>query len=368
LSITTAFALRPGELSATPRLSVLALAALAGISYWAVVIQNPARRAHPKQMLAFVLLSLGFLTALASLHPIYLMAMGLFFGHVFRLLPLRWAIPPAVILAIAIAWKTAGYLGRGPAGFVLMTAFCALFLAFFIDSIVRQSLARHELVKALEATREELAAVARRAGAMEERQRLAAEIHDTLTQDLISIARLLEAEDSTSQDAIAQARRVAKEGVAQSRRLVWSLRPDLLSNDSLEGALRRVVERTSKEAGIDARLEVPVPCGALASEIEVTLLRSAQEALTNVRKHAQAKSVTVTLTKMDDRVALDVCDDGMGFDLSTLERDPSRGGFGLEAMRERVERLGGSFAVETLKGEGTTLAIDLPAQLATSTT
>ena len=98
-----------------------------------------------------------------------------------------------------------------------------------------------------------------------------------------------------------------------------------------------------------------------APEIDVTLLRALQEALTNVRKHAQADQVTVTLSYMDDLVVLDVQDDGAGFEQTQVPSTAqSAGGFGLTAMRERVQQLGGSLLVESAPGEGTTLAIEIP--------
>ncbi len=93
----------------------------------------------------------------------------------------------------------------------------------------------------------------------------------------------------------------------------------------------------------------------LHPEAEVTLLRAAQEALTNVRKHAQARQVSITLSYMGDQVALDVQDDGVGFAASA----PAEG-FGLAAMRQRAEQLGGTVVVESALGQGTTVAVTLP--------
>jgi signal transduction histidine kinase len=105
---------------------------------------------------------------------------------------------------------------------------------------------------------------------------------------------------------------------------------------------------------------------ALRPEIEVTLLRAAQEALANVWKHAQASSVFLTLSYMDETVALDAQDDGKGFDSWCLLSPPrarSTGGFGLLALRERVEQQGGTLTVESEPGEGTTVALTIPAIL-----
>jgi signal transduction histidine kinase len=90
-----------------------------------------------------------------------------------------------------------------------------------------------------------------------------------------------------------------------------------------------------------------------------------QEGLANVHKHAQAQQVTVTLSYMEDQVALDVHDDGVGFDpeLLSIPVDQSRGGFGLQTMRERVAQIGGQLIIESNPGEGTTLAIQIPLEV-----
>jgi signal transduction histidine kinase len=101
----------------------------------------------------------------------------------------------------------------------------------------------------------------------------------------------------------------------------------------------------------------------LSPEIEATLFRTAQEALANVRKHARASQVALTLSYMGNTVALDARDDGVGFDPSrtaTEAGDRTSGGFGLKGMRERIEQAGGSLSVESAPGEGSTLAVELP--------
>jgi signal transduction histidine kinase len=160
-----------------------------------------------------------------------------------------------------------------------------------------------------------------------------------------------------------QARRTARESLADARRMVWALQPESLERASLADAIYRLADRWSADSNIQTRATVTGAAHSLPPEIEVTLLRVAQEALTNVRKHAQAHEVTLTLSYMDDLVALDVHDDGQGFDLAGIAPQPSDiniGGFGLRAMRERVEALNGTLSVESMSDEGTTVAIALP--------
>jgi signal transduction histidine kinase len=209
---------------------------------------------------------------------------------------------------------------------------------------------------------------ARQAAVLEERQRLAREIHDTLAQGFTSIVMHLEAaeqslpdESATVQQHLDQARNTAREGLAQARRLVWALRPEILEGASLSAALERVVARWARESGIAASATTTGTAYSLPAEVEVTLLRAAQEALSNVRKHAQAGQVAVTLSYMGDMVVLDVQDDGSGFDPARIQTPatPATGGFGLTAMRERVEQLGGTLLVESVPGQGTTLVVEV---------
>lgn len=212
-----------------------------------------------------------------------------------------------------------------------------------------------------------LAEEARQAGVLRERHRLAQEIHDTLAQGFTSVVTNLEAAEGTLPPLPEPARRhldgarlAARENLKEARRLVWAARPEPLEDSSLPEALRGIAERWSRESGIDADASATGTPRRLPVEIEATLLRVAQEALANVRKHARASRAALTLSYVGERVALDVRDDGVGFD-PTHERAASpEGGFGLRGMRKRIERLGGTLTVESEPGEGTTLVAELP--------
>jgi len=218
---------------------------------------------------------------------------------------------------------------------------------------------------------EEARRAGRQAGVLRERQRMAHEIHDTLAQGFTSIVMNLEAAEGAmppstdrARHHLDQARLTARESLTEARRLVWALRPEALENASLPEALERLVERWRGESSIVASVATTgTPC-PLPSEIEATLFRVAQEALSNVRKHAPgANRVALTLSYMGDTVALDARDDGEGFDPdreAERKRDQNSGGFGLKGMRERVESVGGTLSVESVIGEGTTLAVKLP--------
>ncbi|MBW3591796.1 MAG: sensor histidine kinase, partial [Actinobacteria bacterium] len=211
---------------------------------------------------------------------------------------------------------------------------------------------------------------AQQAGVSSERQRLAQEIHDTLAGAFTSIVMKLEAaEESLNSDRssvqrfLDQARGIARESLAEARRLMWALRPESLERSSLSEALANLAERWSEECGVDASATVTGTPHPLPPDIEVTLMRVAQEALTNCRKYAQARQVTLTLSYMNNLVALNVQDDGVGFDPAEPHPDSSNqstGGFGIMGMRERVEQLRGTLLVESAFGEGTTLMVAIP--------
>lgn len=215
---------------------------------------------------------------------------------------------------------------------------------------------------------------ARQSAILRERQRMAREIHDTLAQGFTSIVMSVEAAEGAlarNPQAVseyhAQIGRVARESLAEARRLVWALKPERLEDAaSLPEALGTLTEAWSSESGIPCGIEWVGTPQALSEEVEATLLRCAQEALANVHKHAAASRAALTLSYMGEGMILDVRDDGEGFDPAAMTypsgdaASGSSGGFGLRAMRERVERAGGTLTVESAPGEGTSLAIELP--------
>ena len=239
-------------------------------------------------------------------------------------------------------------------------------ISLWIAAIAKQSLERRQLIAELERTRRELAAVERGAGVLEERSRLAREIHDTLAQGFASVVAHLEAaRGSLGRDAgrverhVVEAEEVARLSLADARGLAWALRPETLVGGGLPGAIERVAA-VAAQGGPPTDVTVTGTVRALHPDVEVTLLRATQEALANVRRHAAAGHVTVTLSYFPDEVTLDVADDGRGFDPAAPTPGPA-GGLGLIGIRERAATLGGSVAVESAPGEGTTIAISLPA-------
>ncbi len=143
---------------------------------------------------------------------------------------------------------------------------------------------------------------------------------------------------------------------------MWALRSDSLEDASLAAALKRLTDRYSEECRAAANTTVIGAPRPLSPEIEVTLLRIAQEALSNIRKHARASQVLVTLSYMNNLVLLNVEDNGVGFDPSKPHTGTSdhSGGFGFKGMRRRVEQLSGTLLIDSTPGSGTTLMVALP--------
>jgi signal transduction histidine kinase len=209
---------------------------------------------------------------------------------------------------------------------------------------------------------EQLMTQAREAGILDERQRMAREIHDTLAQGLTGIVTQLQAAEQAADDParwrrhFAAATRLARESLSEARRSVDALRPEPLQLARLSEALAGVAERWSTLHGIGVQVKTTGTIRPMQPEAEVALLRTAQEALANVAKHAQATRVGLTLSYLEHEVALDVRDDGQGF-------EPARGcdrGFGLVAMRQRIEGLLGTLQVESEPGGGTTISACVP--------
>jgi signal transduction histidine kinase len=224
---------------------------------------------------------------------------------------------------------------------------------------------RRELIEELERTREQLAFAERLAGMTEERHRIGRELHDTVTQQLIGIVMHLEAGNAMDQDgaraALESSLRLAREGLAEARRLVWAERPAQLEGGSLSRALETATERVANEGGLEIERVVGEDIDALPAALQTLALRGVQEALANVRKHAKARHVVVTVAVSDDLLAVDVQDDGVGFDARIPDGPSARGlGFGLRGLRERLEVLGGTLSVESRRGQGTTLAMHVP--------
>ena len=205
---------------------------------------------------------------------------------------------------------------------------------------------------------------AQSAAALEERQRLARELHDSVSQALYGITlgsdaalTMLERDPARVAGPLEYVRSLAEAGLAEMRALIFELRPESLENEGLVAALEKQVAslRARHEIEVRATLcdEPDVPLG-----VKEALYRIAQEALHNTIKHARAKNVRLVLKQETEGTVLEVRDDGIGFDQS----GSFPGHLGLRSMRERSERLGGTLEVESKPGEGTCILVRIPSR------
>jgi signal transduction histidine kinase len=237
-----------------------------------------------------------------------------------------------------------------------------VFFGSWVSRIIAQSAERAEIIDQLEATRTELAAAQHQAGRLAERQRLAADIHDTLAQGFTSILMLIQAAqadlDGSHPQAARQlelAARTARENLTEARALVAGLAPAQLAGGTLPDALERLAQAPGAD-GMTASFGLSGTPRPLPMATEVMLLRVCQEALANVRKHAAAQCASVRLDYAGDAVRLEVSDDGAGFDPAGVS-----GGYGLRGMRTRVTEAGGTLTVNSVPGAGTRVSAMVPA-------
>jgi signal transduction histidine kinase len=221
---------------------------------------------------------------------------------------------------------------------------------------------RQRLIDQLEATQEQLAALSRDAGAAGERERLAREIHDTIAQDLTGLVLTAQRgrRELAAGNAAAAERQLsileenARNALTETRALVASGAAVGVEGGGLATALRRLGERFERETGIIVTVQAD-DSTALTRDGEVVLLRCAQEALANVRKHSAAGTAALRLSVRAAEIDLSIQDDGAGFDPSS-----PGDGFGLVGLRDRLALVRGTLAVTATPGKGTTLVATLP--------
>jgi signal transduction histidine kinase len=222
----------------------------------------------------------------------------------------------------------------------------------------------HQAVLALRIT--QLAEQGKRTAVLAERNRMAREIHDTLSQGFTGIIVQLEAADDvleetpeetiTIRDHIARAGGLARESLAEARRSVFNLRPQVLEHESLQAAIAHTVQTLTAGTAVQADFSVTGAHRQLPIEVEEHLLRISQQALTNVLQHAQARSLHVQLAFTVQQIRLVIQDDGCGLDYT----NKGEHGFGLTGMQQRAEQIGGRLTITSLPGRGTTVTMTVP--------
>jgi two-component system NarL family sensor kinase len=196
-----------------------------------------------------------------------------------------------------------------------------------------------------------------------ERRRIASDLHDGVVQNLAGVSYGLSAaaqrlpEASPARSAVEEGAREARRTVRELRTLLVDIYPPVLQRSGLEPALADLVSG-STAAGVKTRLDVQ-PGLALPTEVEALLFRTAQEALRNVRRHADATTVELTVEADEERALLVVSDDGQGFEPERAD-EQGNGHFGVRMMGDLVRDAGGEFEVETAPGQGTSVRVAVP--------
>ncbi|MCC2336703.1 sensor histidine kinase [Cellulomonas wangsupingiae] len=312
--------------------------------------------------------------ALADIGPVLLF---LAYVQIWNLVRTRvagvvWAVALAVGCTVAEALRVRGtdeQIVEIAAQFGSALLF-AVALGLWITHVAEQSEERAYLLDELRATQDALAASHHAAGVVAERERLAAEIHDTLAQGFTSVVMLaqtasVELERGRSDRVAARLagiEDVARDNLAEARALVAAFSPPDLQDGTLADALARLATRFTGETGV--RVEVVDDAGddLAGREAQVVLLRAAQEALANVRRHAAASHVTLRLARSGDEVVLEVADDGRGLPAGASE------GTGLRGMRARADAAGGTLDVVGTPGDGTRVRLRVPVRPAAAGT
>jgi NarL family two-component system sensor histidine kinase YdfH len=328
--------------------------------------------AHPRWLAPFLIVqgllafSMGLLVRLSGFSfGLYPGLIGLVIGmpvkRVWRIVAIGFFLVLSLVNYIVVA-------GPGAAlGWVLGTVPVVVFVTMYVWMYLRQADAREQaqvLLKDLEAANLQLTEYSARVEDLtiaSERQRLARELHDTLSQGLAGLILELEAVDAhLAGDRPDRAQTIvrgmmvrARSILADARRAIDDLRQPV--GHGLVEAVRKEAESFTSATGIpcDTKIDVAAAVPELVSE---TAIRAISEGLTNVARHARAKNVTMQLKSIENLLEIEMCDDGIGFDPNAIEA----GHYGLQGMRERLRLTGGSLEIHSETGKGTRLVIRFP--------
>ena len=363
LGVNIIVMLRGGQLGESLPL-FLVLSALVALWY-APFVATPISSwyAAPRRGLLYFLVGFALWGGFVAINPSALMLAAMFNPMIFTRFPIRWGI--GIVAALTVGFLLL-YLLLYPSENWLMIVivvlgflFVTLLIGYYISAISIQSMERQRLLDELTETRASLLKAEREAGVLAERQRLARDIHDTLAQHFTSIIMHLSAarlgDKNGLQTHLQHVEEAARAGLDESRRIIWNIRPEQLEDATLVESIEGVAARWSAENRVLVETAVTGSPHPLDESVETALLRITQEALHNIKKHAKAGDVNITLSYMPGLLALDIADNGKGFDTSRNGR-----GFGLKTMHERAEELGGTLTIESELGQGTAVAVSLP--------
>jgi signal transduction histidine kinase len=351
---------------------------LGGVAGGLVVVPLALAWAHPRASAwqgrgaaegALMLAAVSVLSAIAltSDQPIAYVVFPAFIWAALRFGPQGATLAIAIAAVIAV-WGTSQE--EGPFVEHSPTA-SALSLQLYITVAALTTLCLAAIVSERRRAALELAESERREGerAARERQRIARDLHDSVSQSLFSSAlhvrsaqRALAREDldptGPLADELTEIGELTHGALAEMRALIFELRPDALAEDGLVAALSGQAAVLSAREGVVIEVDGPAERLPLGTEAEEQLYRLGQEALANVVKHARANRAAVRIAANDGTVSIEVRDDGRGFDPAAV----SRGRFGLRSMRGRVADLDGRLDVTSARGSGTVVRVEIPAE------
>ena len=381
LALATFLGVSAGDPDPVWKATTLGIAAVAALWLYAGYSRRPLPNIDHRLRLDVFFVGLLVLASILMLRqPLFFIFMiaGFFYATILRPLPL--AVVGIAASSILVNTLIAGVPQTAEAWTFYLAIIGVQTVAIsagavFGEKVTEQSEERRQALARLEAALEENAGLhaqlltqAREAGILDERQRMASEIHDTIAQGLTGIITQLEAANQAADRPadrdrhLANAELLARESLTEARRSVEASMPAALESRSLPEALDGVAREWSDLNGIPIDIRVTGEVIALHPDIEVALLRTAQEALANVARHAGATRAGLTLSYMGDVVTLDVRDDGVGFAVPEAGGSVGPGGgFGLTGMRQRVARVAGSLAIESEPGGGTAVSARVPA-------
>jgi len=242
-------------------------------------------------------------------------------------------------------------------GIVLVRSMLYVLLGYVVARLVAAQRAQRAELAQANAQLAHYATTVERLTISHERNRLARELHDTLAHTLSAVAVQLEAIDAlwdhdltAARLSLNKARALTHNGLQETRRALGAMRARPLDDLGLALAVRRLAEQGAERAGFSLNIDIAVDLGNLRPEIEQTVYRVAEEAVTNAVRHANAGTLAITLRRQDGTLILEVVDDGRGFDPSDRRED---GRYGVVGMRERAALCGGELEITSQPGKGT---------------
>ncbi|APU12762.1 signal transduction histidine kinase [Actinoalloteichus sp. GBA129-24] len=380
-AVTALALLDPDRLHGEPLILLGLVLGLLGWHLWFLSLhpQWPEQRLGP--MAVYFAGLLGLSALLSTMHPAFLLLTAGAYPMAFVALPGRWAYVGVLLTGATLT----GLLGGLPPeaatiGQTAGTSLVAGGIGWAIRRLESEAELRRQATEDLAGALVDLRTAAeeqdrlrtrmldreRESAVTAERARMAGELHDTLAQGLAGITTQLEiaeellGEEHPARRRIGSALGLARSSLVEARRSVNGLRPGPLAQAPLVEAVQAVLDEWQVRTGGAARLRITGEHEPADPAVERALLRATQESLANIERHAAATEVTVTLSYLGDLVAVDVVDDGVGFALDDLGSPSESGGHGLQAMRDRVEAVQGSLAVESRPGEGTMINATIP--------